>query len=320
MILRLDHDSPVPLYHQIAEAIRYRISTGDLKTGAALPPLRTAAELWAVNLHTVRKAYAALADIGMVRIRRPARATVVGRPNESGRKTAEGVRLQRFLEKVVGDAKARHGLSPFQLARLLTVQPRSSGFCRVAVVECSETQCNDLAAQLVRRWGIQAEPWCLTRQDDLPDGEIVATYFHYNDIRRRFPQRLAKIHFIAIRPDETLPKRITALQRDRRPREILVCEREPIMLSMIVSDLSTLLPRERFRLTPHLLKNPAALPAGRDSRLRLVAPRIWGSLSDEQRADPRIMEIRYVFDQVQIDRLAEELHWPERIQQKEMSA
>jgi GntR family transcriptional regulator len=320
MNLRLDADSPVPLYHQIAEAIRYRISTGELKPGDALPPLRDAAKRWGINLHTIRKAYSTLSEIGMVRIRRPAGATVVGPRAGTVRQSGEAARLQRFVRGVLSQARSRHGLSAIQLARLLTVQPQTTGSRRVAVVECSETQCVDLASQLERRWEITADPWCLSRQDDLPDCDIVATYFHYNDLRQRFPQRLERIHFIAIRPDETLPKRVAARQRGGKPREILVCEREPTMLSMILSDLSNLFPPARFELTPHLLKGPASLPAGRDARLRLVAPRIWGSLSAEQRADPRVMEIRYVFDPMQIDRLADELHWPERIRQEEKSA
>ena len=40
--LKLDSQSPIPLYHQIAEAIRYRVATGEIPVGAVLPPLPTA--------------------------------------------------------------------------------------------------------------------------------------------------------------------------------------------------------------------------------------------------------------------------------------
>lgn len=320
MDLRLDPASPVPLYHQIAEAIRYRISTGDLSTGDPLPPLRHAAKHWCVNLHTVRRAYSTLAELGLVRIRRPTGASVVSPRTGPARSSGHAARLQRFIKKVLTDARSRHGLSAFQLARLLTVPPHSAGARHVAVVECSETQCIDLAAQLERRWDITADPWCLSRTDDLPDGEVIATFFHYNDFRQRFPRRLDKIHFVAIRPDDALPRRVATRRFGGKSRELLVCEREPTMLAMILSDLSNLFPPDRFTLTPQLLKDSASLLTGRESRLRLVAPRIWGSLSAEQRADPRVMEIRYVFDPVQVDRLADELHWPERIRIEERTA
>jgi regulatory GntR family protein len=74
----LDPASPVPLYHQLAEALRYRIATGALAPGTALPPLRAAARQWGVNLHTVRHAYAALASLGLVRTRAPHGTLVLG--------------------------------------------------------------------------------------------------------------------------------------------------------------------------------------------------------------------------------------------------
>ena len=56
-----DPQSPVPLYHQIAEALRARMERGELRAGDALEPMRQAAERFGVNLHTVRHAYTALA-------------------------------------------------------------------------------------------------------------------------------------------------------------------------------------------------------------------------------------------------------------------
>lgn len=315
MDLQLDPASPVPLYHQIAEALRYRISTGRLKPGDPLPPLRLAARRWRVNLHTVRQAYATLANLGLVQIRRPAGATVIGPASRPAHFAGHPARLDRFLERVLTTAKTEHGLTPFQLARLLTVKPQGAAVRHVAVVECSESQCIDLASQLERRWDIAAQPWCLARPGDLPNGEIVATYFHYNELRKRFPKRFPRIRFIAIRPDDALPASIATRWRGRQTPELLICEREPTMLAMILSDLSNLFPSERYHLKPKLLKSPAASLTARDPRPRLVAPRIWGSLTPEQRADPRVMEIRYVFDPAQLERLADDLQWPERVQQ-----
>src|SRR4051812_924277 len=67
MVARLDPSSPIPLYHQLAEAVRAEIAAGTLEPGDRLPPLRVAADAWGVNLHTVRHAYRALADAGLVR-------------------------------------------------------------------------------------------------------------------------------------------------------------------------------------------------------------------------------------------------------------
>ena len=54
--MTIDPKSPVPLYYQIAQAIRAQIEAGSIAPGDVLEPLRKAAESWGVNLHTVRHA------------------------------------------------------------------------------------------------------------------------------------------------------------------------------------------------------------------------------------------------------------------------
>ena len=68
MKLKVDPESPVPLYHQIAEGLRAAIEAGALAPGDALDPMRQAAETWGVNIHTVRHAYAALAREGLIEV------------------------------------------------------------------------------------------------------------------------------------------------------------------------------------------------------------------------------------------------------------
>ena len=87
----LDPRSPIPLYHQLAETIRYRIATGEVKSGTVLPPLRQAAGIWGVNLHTVRRAYAELARMGVVATRVPAGTRVLSAAEGRG-KPAPGAR------------------------------------------------------------------------------------------------------------------------------------------------------------------------------------------------------------------------------------
>jgi len=54
------------LYEQIAEAIRQEILTGKLKPGDRLPPLREMAVRWRCTVGTVQRAYADLAQQGLV--------------------------------------------------------------------------------------------------------------------------------------------------------------------------------------------------------------------------------------------------------------
>ena len=160
MILHLDVQAALPLYHQIAQAIRYRIAIGSLTPGAELPRLREAAASWGVNLHTVRRAYRELAEKGLVETRAPFGTRVVEGPKTAG--TGEAVRRE-FLNRIVDEARQVHGLSVDELHRFLgeRCSERPATEAIVYLVECSETQCQDLARQLESRYRLDARPWPL---------------------------------------------------------------------------------------------------------------------------------------------------------------
>lgn len=311
----LDHGSPVPLYHQLAEGLRYRIATGALAAGAALPPLRRAAVLWGVNLHTVRRAYAELAAQALVATRGPAGTRVLAPPAGSATGPEERGR-ERFLARVLREAREKHGLGPDELAALL--QPR--GATRpvfpgtVVVVECSRTQCEDLARQLEARWRVTAIPWPLDREDPPPAGPILATYFHYNDVRVRLAGRLADVRFAAISPDPALK---SILRRGRRRGacrlSVLLCERDPLMARNIAADLTRILPASEFDIRTEITARPEQwFDRRKPRRPVLFAPRIWGSLSTAARSRPHVHEVRYVFDLQELERIGRELGWQAR--------
>jgi len=80
MLLRLNRESPTPLYHQIVQAIRWRIGTGELRAGDPLPAVRDASLRWGVNYHTVRRAYQELAQLGWIETVQGAGTTVAFAP------------------------------------------------------------------------------------------------------------------------------------------------------------------------------------------------------------------------------------------------
>ena len=57
------------LYERIAAEILRRVASGELRPGDRLPPIRQAAGSWGVNLNTVARAYAALAERGILETR-----------------------------------------------------------------------------------------------------------------------------------------------------------------------------------------------------------------------------------------------------------
>lgn len=78
--LAVDHYSPVPLYHQIAEKIRSGVEARELAVGQSLGSEKRLANEVGVSLPTIRKAFEILASEGIV-IRKPGLGTFLSDPS-----------------------------------------------------------------------------------------------------------------------------------------------------------------------------------------------------------------------------------------------
>lgn len=326
MTTRLNPSSPIPLYHQLAEAIRADIAAGALAPGDRLPPLRAAADVWGVNLHTVRHAYRALAESGLVRT--AGRGSIVLRADSP---TSPPVPDEDVITRFLREAREQHGLSLHDIRRQLERQIRGAGpevpdvleprpipeprigSTVVHVIECSTWQALDLAQQVQERWQVTAKPWSLERAGEPPAGPLVATYFHYNDIRARWPKRLAQVQFASIRPDPALAGRVRGIVPTEARTTVILCEREAEKARNIAADLAAVLPSPTFEIRTLVSNNPTtALHVAGKSQPVLFAPRIWGALGPVERADPRAVEVRYLFDSIELAALGERFQWSER--------
>lgn len=286
--LQLDPASPTPLYHQITQAIRWRIGTGVLAVGESLPSARRAAEDWGVNFHTVRQAYTELARQGLVESQVGSGTRVVSAGTAPGE-------LRGFLEAFSAEAEQRFGLSRAELAALLSRPARlSEADSRVLLVECNAHQCTDLAQQLSDRWRVAATPWELARTDEPPDLPIVSSYFHLNEVRALWPDRIGKMHFAALQVDPGLISSIAASLSADKVRHLTLCEQDAIIGRQMAADVSAPLPGSpEITVTT---KSPVAVLRGRRrNELVLVAPRVWDRQSEAVRANPGVLEVRYVF-------------------------
>jgi GntR family transcriptional regulator len=328
MPARLDSTSPVPLYHQLAESLRADILSGALAPGDILPPLRKASDAWGVNLHTVRHAYRALADAGLVRTSAP-RGTIVLR---AGPAPAPASPNEDVITRFLREAREHHGLTLHDIRRQLERQIRGAepethdvGDARPAleprvapsvvyVIECSTSQAIDLAQQIEERWRVTAKPWSLERAGEPPaGGALLATYFHYNDIRARWPRRLAQVQFASIHPDPSLAAQVRAIVPTETRTTVILCEREAEKARNVAADLAAVLPSPTFEIRTLVSNNPttALHVAGRTQPV-LFAPRVWGALGSVERADPRALEVRYVFDPAELQAVAARFQWADR--------
>lgn len=315
----IDPASPVPLYHQIAQVIRARIQGGELAPGDILEPLREAAAEWQVNFHTVRHAYAELAREGLVEMRGPRGTHVIGTGGPvSARAPRAGARrdVESFLDETLRRARTDFGLSARELADRLTRTSAEAPSPRVYVLECSEHQCRDLGRQIESSWRVEAVPWCLDRQDAPPGEDLVATHFHYNEIRLRWPERLAKTLFVPISPAPALRSQIERRLGGRSNASLTLCERDEPTAAAVAADLSVVLPASAYALRTALVelaprsRHHASDPfEGVAGDLLLLPPRIWGSLTAEERANDRLVEVRYLYDRGVLEETAARLGW-----------
>jgi DNA-binding transcriptional regulator YhcF (GntR family) len=291
MDLRLDRASPVPLYHQLAEGLRWRISTGELAPGQRLPSLRAAAVALGVNLHTVRAAYERLVDEGLLVAdgARGTRVVATARPAGPTPDDLDGV-VRRLAEE-----GRRHGLAPADLARRLQELHEDEPAAALAVVECSLAQCADHAGELEARFAVQATPWPLDRDGEPPPGPIVATYFHYGDVVRRWPRRRADVLFVAVRPDPAVAEQVAS--RWPAADRVLACEVDEIRAANLAADLEPLFADRGLPVEPvagrrldRTLDQPPRLP-------HCFAPRAWAALDDEVRRHEAALRVPYVIDE-----------------------
>ena len=76
MLIRIDAESPRPIFEQISASVRADIVAGRITTGDRLPPARELADALDINVHTVLHAYQQLRDDGLVDLRRGRGAVV----------------------------------------------------------------------------------------------------------------------------------------------------------------------------------------------------------------------------------------------------
>ncbi len=300
----VDPGSPIPLFHQIADVIRDRIRKGELTAGDELEPLRDAAGVWGVSLHTVRHAYAALARDGYVE-------TLGTRGTRVASTVLEPLREEReaFIDRVIG-AGREMGLEPSALARAIAAAGNSIARPTAHFAECSRWQSEGHAKEIADRYRVAARPWSLESDAELPTGTVLSTYFHYNDFRRRWPHRLREVVFVSISVDLGFADRLGALKGIRR---IILCERDRETAEAVAGDVMAVLPPGRYDSTIALSGAPEQLLDGLAVGTAVVfSPRVWASLDADARAHPRAIEARYRIDDADLQRIGYQLGWMPR--------
>lgn len=111
MLIRVDPGSAIPLFEQLAAAVRSEVLRESVVVGERLPAARELADSLDLNVHTVLRAYQLLRDEGLIDLRRGRGAVVTDRARDYAA-------LAAVLPQLVAEAK-RLNLSPAALAALI---------------------------------------------------------------------------------------------------------------------------------------------------------------------------------------------------------
>lgn len=97
----IDPKSPIPIYVQLKEKVKFAIETGQVSIGDQLPTVRQMAVDLRINLNTVRKVYHELEEEGYISTRQGKGTFVVGIP-EPPKDDIDRIRkMQEMLENTL---------------------------------------------------------------------------------------------------------------------------------------------------------------------------------------------------------------------------
>jgi len=309
--ITLDRNSAVPLYRQLADELKYQIATGAIKVGDRLPPIAVAATQWKINLHTVRHAYKQLSEMGIAELTR-SRGTIV---TSRSHVPVEGSGLEAFLTWVASHGRQEFGLRREDIAELLTATSatsgRKDGHVALSFVECSEAQAGDHAREIAKTFDVEIEGWSLSGKSEPPPGPIVATYFHFNDIRKRWPHRMRDAEFVAIQPSHALRRRLSKALRDCSATRVFLVEREETMARAISGDIAGFLPKVMPQLETKVARSFGQIRLSNQA-IYLFSPRGWSQLPEHMQDAPNTVAITYAVPKEEMARLGLLMHWAPR--------
>ena len=293
MIRPPDTSLPVPLYSQIADQLRWQVSTGALRPGTPLPATRDAATAWRVHRHTVARAYRELKEAGLLCAGANGRWLVSGGP--AAESAAPGI--DSFLAETLEIARAQLGLTPSGLAAALRAHAGAEvGPDHACAIECTPDQCADLERQLESHWRVAARSFCLADDGEPPEMPLVATLFHYEEIRARWPHRVADVRFVAASVDPTVRDIVEHVAPGAGRHDVALLVRHDAVAGLaLAEEIEALLgPHYPVRLEVQAHRHGAdALP---EAEVVLATPSAYAALGAADRARLDVVRVRYAVD------------------------
>ncbi|MCM1112198.1 MAG: GntR family transcriptional regulator [Muribaculum sp.] len=120
MKLMINNSSMVPIYEQLVAQIGEMIASGELGTGALLPSVRALSKELKISALTVKKAYDALEETGLVKTVH-GKGTFVAEANPNRMREERIKEVENLLEEALRKGRL-YGLTPEELREIFEIQ------------------------------------------------------------------------------------------------------------------------------------------------------------------------------------------------------
>lgn len=212
-LLSLDRDSKTPVSTQLIAQLRYLIASGHYKVNDTLPSTRKLGDRLGVSFHTVRKAYQALENDGLLKAQVGSGYTVLERtPLDKSERMEQGAEIvSETLQKLIG-----LGLNDAEIEYLFQEQASlldHASLERKLVVVGPHAEINKLCAEQVSaalQRNVRAV--LLSQLDRHEDADYIFTPFSHLDCVMRAVPRADTLGFVT-------HLRASALEKVARLRE-----------------------------------------------------------------------------------------------------
>jgi DNA-binding transcriptional regulator YhcF (GntR family) len=148
---RLDRDSGLPFYLQIAHQMMYQLETGLIRLGDKLPSTRALARELTVSFLTVDKAYRWLRSRGVVASQRGVGWQVLVSLDPTSEEGRQRLRTAKFVDEILESAVAR-GFEPITVAQAVLQRAmaleRQIPARKMAFIECHADYVDDYTSEL----------------------------------------------------------------------------------------------------------------------------------------------------------------------------
>jgi len=295
------------------------IGCGKWPAGMRLPSIRKAEKEWGVNRLSIQMAYKKLASQGIVISKLRSGYYVTDRENVH-RISDHRIELENLYRKFRDTITDMTGLSPMPvfryLARLAQIYDRENPRC--VFVECTRTQAETHAGEIIDRLGVSVMPMTVEeisgRRNRIPEhvSLLLTTYFHSAQLMPL--GQAGKLEVVAL-PVEVSPRLVNLVGNTNRV--LILLESEMQTARTVADDAGRILGRQplEIQITDNI---QAALtkmlrPAGsrkEPETFALVSPHEWNKIDRKWRDHPNVQLVPFRIREEAWDMIADAVGMP----------